>query len=166
MKNNKIIFLDIDGVLATGEGCDYAMANNMPEIWRIMPFKKPLAQLERITKATGARVVISSTWRFGNDTLMWTCFFAALGFDISVMGSTPHDDSRIRGREIQQWLDERNREAAQSYAINWDIYPIEKFVIIDDDSDMEHLMDHLYKCDGEVGLTAKIADKIIEYFNS
>ena len=167
MKTTKVIFLDIDGVLNTDESCDYAVENNLPEIWRLMPFKKPLEQLDRIVKATGAKVVISSVWRFGGESsLLWECLFAALGFNIDVIGVTPRDKSRIRGREIQQWIDERNRQSEQSYAKDWNYYPVGKFAILDDDADMEHLMPYLFQCDSKVGITAEIADKVIEYFNS
>jgi hypothetical protein len=45
-----------------------------------------------------------------------------------------------RGEEIQAWLTE-NPDVTQ-------------FVILDDDSDMAHLIDHLVQTDHKVGLTA------------
>ena len=46
-----------------------------------------------------------------------------------------------RGIEIQQWLDD-----------NKDL-DIEKFVILDDDMDMEHLLRHLVHTDTNIGMT-------------
>ena len=57
-----------------------------------------------------------------------------------------------RGIEIQTWLDENPG--------------VEKFIILDDDSDMVHLMPHLLQTDGEFGLTNEIADKAIKRLNN
>lgn len=52
-----------------------------------------------------------------------------------------------RGTQIQKWLN------------HWEGEPITHFVIIDDDSDMCHLMDKLVKTDGDMGF---MFDKVKE----
>ena len=54
-----------------------------------------------------------------------------------------------RGLEIQKWLDD-NPQGENVV-----------FVILDDDSDMEHLMDRLVQTDHEFGLTQEDAGKAI-----
>lgn len=132
----KIIFLDIDGVLnnyhTLSEGLNWE-----PDLVKI---------LKRIIKETGAKVVLSSTWRkiksyrdiIQND--MW----------IKYIGKTPILWKK-RGIEIQEWLDENPG--------------VERFVILDDDSDMVHLMEHLLQTDGEFGLTNEIANEAIKRLN-
>ena len=55
----------------------------------------------------------------------------------------------IRGNEIQQWLDIHKE------------YDVEDFIILDDDSDMEHLIDHLIQTDSILGITYYIYEQII-----
>jgi hypothetical protein len=55
-----------------------------------------------------------------------------------VIGKTPVLND-LRGKEIQQWIDENNYEG--------------DFIIVDDDNDMCHLMDRLVLCDTFVGFT-------------
>ena len=57
MKHNKIVFLDVDGVINIAK--DYYKRFN----------QDCLFQLERIIKETGAKIVVSSSWRTGNRAL-------------------------------------------------------------------------------------------------
>lgn len=75
-------------------------------------------------------------------------------FGMEVYSKTPHlcSDGIRRGDEIRQWLKE-NKE-------------IEKFAILDDESDMrEFTKTNLFQTNVEVGLTKEIADKVIEFLN-
>jgi hypothetical protein len=67
----------------------------------------------------------------------------------------PHNSSEIRGLEIQAWLDD-----------NADYAGVEKFVIIDDGSDMAHLLPHLVQTFFADGLTEKESQKVIDILNS
>lgn len=63
-----------------------------------------------------------------------------LNKEIEVLGKTPYLGTK-RGIEIQQWLDDNEDKN------------IESFVILDDDMDMEHLMEHGVFTDTDIGLT-------------
>jgi len=135
-KINKIIFLDIDGVMSSLN--QHLAEGNYGGKMSISKYH--LKVLKLIIKCTGAKVVISSTWRRSH-----TCEeLQKLLPKIPIIGKTPITNiSMNRGNEIQQWLDENKKQ-----------YPnIKKFIILDDDSDMHHLMDHLIKTHCHYGLT-------------
>jgi len=124
----KVVFLDIDGVM-----------NNI----RRWPKKAgrtwidPMAvrRLNKITHATDSVIVISSTWRrFWNVKKI----LQQAGVRGSIIGSTPFLTNEPRGSEIQKWLAKHGAE---------------KFVILDDDSDMGNLREALIKTKWDVGLT-------------
>ena len=135
------IFLDIDGVLINRKSLRQASglrANADPYC---------VAELNRITDATGAKIVVSSTWRrqgrrFVTDALRkW-------GVGGQIVGCTPVINVPDRGNEIQAFIDEYHR-------------PVGSFVILDDDSDMLHLMPRLIRTEFETGLTQADAERAI-----
>lgn len=132
----KVIFLDIDGVLNNNN-------TKMDLGWEPSLVKI----LNYIVKETEAKIVLSSTWRrtehyrniIKND------------MKIDFIDVTPKL-WKERGHEIQAWLD-KNPD-------------VDNFIILDDDSDMVHLMAHLLQTDGKFGLTNEIADKAIKQLNN
>lgn len=137
-----VIFLDIDGVLA-----------NVATRYR---HGDPacVARLNRITDATGARIVVSSTWRFQPDI---KDKMAAWGVTGEVIGITPDGSKRDanglyvsvpRGHEIYDWM----------FANHYDGTRI---AILDDDNDMELLVDFLVRTDTYLGLQDADVDKAI-----
>jgi len=124
----KIVFLDFDGVLTT------------PATRFRFGDPSCVMALNRITTITDAKIVVSSTWRIEGlkavkDSLKdW-------GVVGEVIGITPRlrDENATRGAEIKQWLIENPG--------------VSRFVILDDDTDMGELREHLVKCNAEVGLT-------------
>ena len=139
----KIIFLDVDGVLnrcgASSQGLE----------------EDKLLLLKQIIHATGAKVVISSTWRKIPRQLHRLCS-TLLSYDADIIGSTPVLDtkegdspiihSKSRGEEIQAWLNTHPNP--------------DQFIIIDDGSDMGTLSNHLVQTNSYSGLTrgaAKLA---------
>ena len=147
----KIIFLDIDGVL------NYIEAWDRPEnegkgskVWD----PDCVNELNRIIKETDAKIVLSSTWRLYPDHE--NLVYNEMGIKGEFIGKTPDlPSSYYRGHEIQRWLD--NNENMN----------VEKFVILDDDSDMDHLIDFLIQTSfAEKGLTKKLANKAIKMLNS
>lgn len=125
----KVIFLDIDGVLNHEKyyisRCD---SDNRP--YPLSEFDTDAVErLNEITDVTGAKIVISSSWRFDvgiHNTLK------AVGVTGDIIGITkyitkPTDDGYVhvdRGFEIQDFLD------SNKYITN--------YVILDDDTDMLH----------------------------
>lgn len=137
----KIVFLDMDGVLCTHRAC-IAVGDR-----GIFSYLDPIAclLLKRLLDKTGAKLVISSTWRN---------FHTLEGFQAILSAACPglgtyilynedmwrtDDDGPRRGNEIARWLEKRN--------------DIEEYVILDDDSDMEHLIGRLVKCPGHDGFS-------------
>lgn len=147
----KIIFLDIDGVLnsnaflATNPGC---MDRGGGWETQLDPFA--VAKLSSLLDCTGAKLVLSSTWRKDPIGLGVTQrALMARGLEsrfLPFLGATPSlwrtEDGKVlcRGDEIQAWLDASP-------------ILVERFVILDDSEDMGHLMDRLVRVDGGVGLT-------------
>jgi len=147
----RVLFLDIDGVLNSkpyfierGPGwmIDREQADDIdPAAVRL---------LNTLIARTGAAIVISSTWRyFGQQAV--TEMLKARGLEGAVIGVTPRSEHGVRGREIQQWL--ANADA-----------PIESFVILDDDSDMEHLMPRLVRTSFERGLLPADVERAVALF--
>ena len=162
----KVIFLDIDGVL----NCQQAYINGSCEYvdgpgFKYQKFYPPSKELlNKLIEETGAKVVISSSWRKDGLHRMQE-IWKAEGMSGEVIDTTPslylqkngsiqfwnepeskHPTPKTRGYsiprgcEIEYWLKDRD-----FYHINWseeeqDKYVtrsgIQNYVIIDDDSDM------------------------------
>lgn len=153
----KIIFLDIDGVLNGWDFSEYVKYN----VWNIVPSKKikdfirslshytdvdkkRVRRLGKICKKTGAKVVLSSSWRNGllrhsgaryydsdRNKLFWDLIDK---YHIEVIGKTPRlRMSYKREDEIKAWLSEHNE--------------VENFIILDDeDADLQSFVgNHLVK---------------------
>jgi len=152
----KIIFLDIDGVLNTSEYMG-SIQGSEEEMKAIDP--QAVKILNDLITDTGAKVVITSTWRrFVPFTeICYTLENKGLTNINSIIGMTRYllprkmsMPSTPRGKEIQEWINGFGSEN------------ITKFVIIDDDSDMVHLMPNLIKINNKVGLTVQNADRARE----
>lgn len=72
---------------------------------------------------------------------------------ITFTSRTPMSPDGYRGKEIKSWLD------------NWNGDPVESFVIIDDDNDMNPFMDRLVQTSFNKGLQQKNVDKAIKLLN-
>ena len=139
----KIVFLDVDGVL------------NTSATWGGYGLHQPCVMaLIRLIERTGAKIVVSSTWRLhAYDMLIERLTEAGLPAG-TIIDRTPHlisEYGRVRGavprgREIAAWL------AGNP--------PVESFVILDDGDDMEHLTPHLIRTSMERGLTDGLVDRV------
>jgi hypothetical protein len=159
----KVIFLDIDGVLNSVK----SMTESGDRKWSDEPVIENIGWLNLIIEKTNAKIVISSTWRHGNCASLFDRYFHALGIIGEVIDVTPRLDS-YRGTEIKCWLLEYESRRIKYQDSSWCIYkdPIEKFVIIDDDSDMEDLIDKLVLVNNNIGLSKENADKAIGILNA
>ncbi len=132
-----MIFLDVDGVLT-----------NLPFLTRRPPFHirdvdpKNVAALNELVAWTGAKLVISSSWRVQHTLPDLRKILLDQGVEADIVGRTPEMPDANRGDEIQCWL-----EATR--------YPIESFVILDDDSDMGSLKPYLIRTSFSNGLTSE-----------
>jgi len=144
---DKIIFLDMDGVLNSETDFLEAATKYDPvhsklqkgERWKIISAGK-LYLLNQIIKETDAKIVFSSTWRTKCDAKKMTKIFRKYGdiweHDESVfVGVTPNwsrgmsISQEFRGREIMQYLHEHPE--------------IENYIVLDDNNDVRN--DTYYK---------------------
>jgi hypothetical protein len=150
--SNKVLFLDIDGVLN-----NHRLMNEYYELgleWHTdIVDPRCVELLNDICAKTGCDIVISSTWRLLYTTRHICAILVHAGFlyERNVVGKTIKKWSR-RGEQIHKWLQFHER--------------YNKVAIVDDDSDMEPLMQHLVQTTYTLGLTREIADKLIEKLNS
>ncbi len=148
----KIIFLDIDGVLNSDEYFDKVRNLNIQGIQSEIDVEK-IKLLKKAIDETGAKVVLSSSWRYTKNAQYLKELLA--NFEIYT-DSTPFMQG-VKGLEIKQWL--LNNQG------------VEDFVILDDeifDSYDEELIKKLIKISngngynfGE-GLLPEDIDKIIK----
>lgn len=158
----KIVFLDIDGVLNSEEffiertqDCrydNYRAAGYSPKMSRNLCSldSVAIANLNYIISQTGAKIVVSSTWRCDDPWLQE--LFAVVGIP-SYIGITPYHIARHRGTEIKQWLDKHPE--------------VENYVILDDDNDMlDSQLDNFVQTDAyKRGLSLVNAEQAIKILN-
>lgn len=144
----KIIFLDIDGVLNSGE---YLYAHNCDE-WVEQIDPDAVSLLNELVADTQAQIVISSSWRIARSLSEIKNYFKERGFMGDIIDVTPSNyrGETERGNEIQEWLD---------------THQVDSFVILDDDSDMAHLRDYLVKTSFEHGLQPEHITKAKKILN-
>ena len=143
----KIVFIDIDVVLNNEKSLQLDYNSFCPENVRL---------LNEIIEKTGAKLVISSTWRLMHPDII--DIFKSEGVTGEIVGMTPDLSiqqnglfrSVIRGEEIQFFLD------------NWKGETIDNFVILDDENDMGNLLPKLVQTDFCRGLSIFEAEKTIE----
>lgn len=140
---NPIIFLDIDGVLNSSE-----FVQAIGDKWTMDEVDpKAVERLNKIVEATGAEAVISSTWRRIHSLGFIKRVISNAGGKVSVIDDTPKLGG-LRGGEIQKWLDENPGH--------------DKFVILDDNSDMEPLSNFLVQTTWDWGLQDEHVERAIE----
>lgn len=130
-----VVFLDIDGVLASW----LKMGNVNKDADGHFFEPDAIEALNKITNHIGGKIVISSTWRKSRTLEMFQDIFKRRGVEAEVVGLTPELDTG-RADEIQQWIDENE---------------VEYFIIIDDitrgieehfKEDINVLRTNLYRC--------------------
>lgn len=139
-----IIFLDFDGVVETiywekDKGGSWSY--NIHKYGRDeLNNKQAIGWLNKLYSKVPYDIVVSSTWRIGMTLEQLQILITKSGFnsEIKVIGMTSILHQQ-RGLEIQKWIDDNNFRG--------------KFVIIDDDSDMCHLLPLLVRCDCQLGFT-------------
>ena len=134
----RVVFLDIDGVLAPIRQWD-RYGDLDPGCIRV---------LNEIVAGGGADVVVSSTWRHGKTVIELQEMLDAAGFIGSVIDKTPVGAlGADRGDEIAAWLAE---------------HPVGGYVIIDDHGDMGELRSRLLLTHPGRGLQPADAPRAIE----
>jgi len=166
---SSLLFLDFDGVLNSSP---FLRAQSKAKVYTETGAIDPsaVAKVNRIIAATGAKVVVSSSWRIGRDAKAMQKLLEKVGFIGEVIGTTPdlmtlsdpNDPlskrayiGHVRGDEIQAWLTDRERLDASGTV----------FVIIDDYDDMAHLRHRLVQTSFDTGLTDTDVDRAIAVLN-
>src|SRR3954463_835122 len=132
----KVIFLDIDGVL----NCEQTPNR------RKFPYvadRALVSRFKRLVERTGARVVLTSTWRCDPIGLL-----AAEHWGIPVHENCPDNPPCARAQEVRQWLSEHP--------------DVQRYVVLDDDCDsLDNLP--LFQPNAKTGLTEEMAQAIDRY---
>lgn len=164
MNENKIIFLDIDGVLNSSKSAEYYhnkyggngfggffREDDEPTLENVLWDEDCVELLNDIIKETNAKIVISSTWRKYYSLDAFKKMFKLYGVEnLDIIGRTKLG-TRHRGEEIQAYIDE---------------HKITKYVILDDDSDMlESQILNFVNTNCDFGLSESDSLKAIEILN-
>lgn len=171
MSEPKFVFLDIDGVLNNDEVLasnrllkhQAFMNDDRVGMYRAMIGDELLQRLKRLLDATGAEVVLSSSWRSqrpdASPMLAIKQALAEIGYTLRDI--TPEGGSGcVRGNEIRMWLQEY---CSSLYTLGDKHFPPDPpYVILDDDSDMLLWQkDHFVHTDTRIGLTEYDVNKAI-----
>ena len=134
----KVIFLDIDGVL----NCE---TTPNPRNFPYIVDKRLLRRLHRLVNRTGAKVVLTSSWRVDPAGL-----FAARHWGVPFVGTCPDMPNSPRCREVLTWLKQHPK--------------VTRYAVIDDEDDeLDELP--LFQPSASTGLTPAIANGVENYLN-
>lgn len=151
MEALKVIFLDVDGVLnsaltarETRSGAQFVGA-------------RQVKNLRRIIQETGAKVVLSSDWRYGRSDPRMNADFLELKhelrrYGIRLFGFTSELCGARRGEEIDAWLRAHPE--------------VSRFVILDDCPDVDPNRDHWVQTTLTRGLTKEDAETAIKLLSN
>ncbi len=163
---NRIIFLDIDGVLNTERQHDRCVSEGIAPVDGFGYAFDPIAviNLKRIVEETGADIVISSSWKFWGLSTMQKLWASRdlPGKIIDVTPNTVSDEMLLeidlsymelpagKGSEIKEWLDTKGSEVTH-------------YAILDDVPDMlSEQESHFVQIDPKIGITEDDAEQIIK----
>jgi hypothetical protein len=132
----KVIFLDIDGVLNCKKTPN-------PRKFPYVVDRKLLRRLKRLLDRTGAKVVLSSTWRYDPAGL-----FSARHWGVPFIDVTPDMPKRPRRSEILAWLRAHPRGT--------------RYAIIDDEDDGLDTLP-LFQPRASTGITPDIVKGVADY---
>lgn len=159
-----IIFIDIDGTLNGEHRHPNGYCGMDPEC---------VYRLNRIVRETGARLVLSSAWRYmvrpGTMGLKgFHCLLMTYGLDrkAKLVGCTPRDEAVIgRGPQISRWLhDWTARRRAPAYVVldnGSDVPPLSPETMTLSESLSAYHADRWVKTASHLGLTDADADRAI-----
>ena len=155
----KICYLDIDGVLNSEQEVMMHARRGIAVHYQFCPIA--CSNLQGILVAVpDARIVITSTWRVYHPLKELKLILAMNYIDeekvidvtpqgvLSQVASSSVSRGGDRGDQIQKWMDNNGTP--------------ERFVIIDDDADMGHLMPHLVRTNSKHGLMLEQAEIVIK----
>jgi hypothetical protein len=134
----KVIFLDIDGVL----NCDHT---TNPRKFPYVVDKKLLARFKKLLSRTGAKVVLSSSWRLDPVGLL-----AAKHWGVPFIDVAPDMPKKTRRDEVLAWLSKHPN--------------VIRYTIIDDEDDELDALP-LFQPSCKSGITAEIVKGVEKYLS-
>ncbi len=145
-----VLFLDIDGVLNSAQWFS-EMARRNKEVGEDfdngMLDPAAVAVLNRVLDRSGAKVVVSSTWRKLYDFNDLLALLSAQGLKVgNFIGKTGNSMDGHRGREIAAWLE---------------AHDVDNYVAIDDSTDLENLGAHHFKTEWPIGLLPEHENELV-----
>lgn len=185
----KIIFLDIDGVLNHEAFYRKRRKALADKVWQKSEYpldeicEQNMLLLNKLIAETGAKVVISSTWRHGRTPESLQSIFKACGFIGDIIDFTPHltetifigkekkGFARPRGCEIEEWLRlkgfQRVNGSKEKQLDDLEKSQVKNYVILDDDSDILYgQREHFVKCNAyKTGFDEDCLNKAIKILN-
>ena len=144
----KVVFLDVDGVLNNSNWAMQMYDEGVHVYAENLLDERAVRLLQKLIDATDAKIVVSSSWR--RDKYAMQCLSDQLK-PMDIYDVTPVKNS-IRGDEISVWLKKHK--------------DIERYVILDDDSDMGDKITHLIQTTFERGLQPEHIEEAIKWLNS
>lgn len=146
----RLIFLDIDGVMNSEWSFMEAIRKNREPDLHFA--ERSVEMIKDAVKATKAKIVISSTWRYDMQKV-----FDAFNYNnmdcTDIIDSTPYIDRAYRGVEIARYLDELCE------------FNVDGIAILDDDMDLDPLMCYLIQTEPKYGLHEGHYGKILRMLN-
>jgi hypothetical protein len=113
-----IVFLDINGCIGRFVPRDEREEDAELYVW----WPDSIANLNHVTRATGAHIVVTSTLRRGKSLRFIRKLLRGAGVEGEVLDTTPKPRLETRGGEIRAWLD---------------LYGPAPYVIFDDRADVD-----------------------------
>ena len=151
----RIIFLDIDGVLNNSMDSDRHIGEDDAKGRLYSP--RCVELLNKLTCRSGAKIVVSSTWRMGRSFEEMASVLKHIGVEGEMIGMTDvlNDMDTFRGNEILKWIKDNPDIVGDNYLFR-------DYVILDDDSDMLLWQkDNYVNCDPTVGMTDRTVYKAL-----
>ncbi len=156
-----ILFLDIDGVLNSkqwhsSDSCK-ALGNSVKRYFDPICVE----HLNSIISETGARVIISSSWRILRSLQDLQDLFKSIGFAGKIYGKTEvlstfePDTPLLRGNEIKNWLADNQKHFKT---------PIQYVILDDEDDFLESQNPNFFQTNSDIGLDKELTEKIITFF--
>ena len=152
----KAIFADFDGVLNSIESAVgfHSLKGTPTSIFSEVDRLNPVAigLLKYLCDATGAKLIISSTWRLNYRVSEFIEIFSKFGWqNAPIIGATGRGGiNSCRGDEIKDWLYQHS---------------VTEYVILDDDSDMlPEQLPYFVNTDGARGFTLQDLCKALHIF--
>lgn len=152
----KVIFLDIDGVLNSGEWDVYVQSFIYGARFNscYLLSQEMILRLQNVVFQTNAEIVLTSSWRTDEQAMCMLTRQLSL-YHLSIRDITLYSTYNTRADDINEWL--RSNPNVNSYAI------------VDDTDDGftqdEILAAHFVQTTYAQGLTLEKAEKIIEILN-